>query len=104
MEKTNVKLYIKWIFIFLFLATTAPNTYGQKGKSVKKQQKEFFKKEKEREKASQKEMEEKKEQHIDLQTKDVQKRMKRQKKRSERTKAGKPRDPFLKRLFTKKPR
>ncbi len=40
--------------------------------------------------------------HMDIQTKETRKRMKQSRKRAERLMAGKPEDPFLKRLFKPK--
>lgn len=42
--------------------------------------------------------------HMEIQTKDTRKRIKRSRKRSERIMAGKPPEPFFKRLFSKKAR
>lgn len=76
---------------------------AQKQKSVKKMQQEHFDKQADQAKKIEKAKEEALKRHKDIQTKDTQKRMKRADKKAKRHKDNR-REPFLKRLFTKKRR
>jgi len=89
------------IMLFAMVGNVDAQKRGRKG--PRNPQKEAMKKEAKREKDSAIAEEKGRKKHIKLQEKGVRKRMKRSRKQGRRNDLGK-RDPFLKRLFTKKRR
>lgn len=102
MSKRKFTLYI----IGLLLATFSVNELSaqEKQKSTKKQYKEFMKLQDDRDAELGDKMDEKRKQHLKIQTKETQKRMKKNKKKADRMKKDKHQSTFLQRLFTKKPK
>lgn len=92
------------IFLFLSFIILSTGAFAQtkKPKSVEKQRKEFLELQEERKEAAAEAREEGIKEHKELQTKDVQKRMKRSNKKSRRLAKDRHQDGFLKMLFTKK--
>lgn len=84
------------------LSVVAPSC-AQKQKSVKKMQQEHFDRQAEQQKAAEEAREEGLKRHKDIQSKETKKRMKRSEKKARRYKDNR-KEPFLKRLFTKKRR
>ncbi len=91
------------IFITCAVLSMPFQACAQKQKSVKKMQQEHFDKQAEQQKAAEEAQQEGLKRHKDLQTKETQKRMKRSAKEARRHSDNR-REPFLKRLFTKKRR
>ncbi len=93
--------------VVLFIAVLA---FGQeahaqkKPKSPEKQQEEFLDLQDEREKASDEQLKADRKKHESIQTKETQKRMKANRKRSARMQGNKHGQTFFQRLFTKKPK
>lgn len=90
----------KLIAISIMLVLPIIAVGQKKQKSVKKMQEEHFDKQADLKKQSEEARKAGLKQHMELQTKETRKRMKKSKKRSERTSLNK-KEPFLKRLFTK---
>ena len=102
MTKRKITLYILTFMVAVFSANDA--FAQEKRQKTKKQYKEFKKLQDERAGEKEKSTEEGKKRHLKLQDKKTQKRMKRQKRRSERIQRNKHKDGFFRRLFTKKPK
>lgn len=93
--------------ILLFVSFTVFGSSAQaqkpgKQKSVEKQRKEFLDLQDERDAELSKKMDEDREKHVKIQTKETQKRMKKNRKKMRRRKDGKNEKSFFERLFTKK--
>jgi hypothetical protein len=101
-------LYILFTLLLAFWANQgiAQDKKVKPGKKVKteKQMDAFIELQDDRDKAHAEKMEEKRKKHRDIQTKETQKRMKRNKKKAARIQKNKHQDTFLQRLFKKKPK
>lgn len=92
----------KYLVVLIFLSTLATNhCEAQKPKSAEKQRKEFLKKDEKTKKEAAKQRKKDLKAHQKLQGKATRKRMQDASKKSTRISANK-KEPFLKRLFTKK--
>ncbi|NEN23977.1 hypothetical protein G3O08_10745 [Cryomorpha ignava] len=94
------------ISLFIFFTVFAASAHAQKPekqKSVEKQRKEFLQLQDDRDAELSKKMGEDREKHVKIQTKETQKRMKKNRKKMRRRKEGKHEKSFFERLFTKKP-
>ena len=94
-----------WMAVaFLVLAATGVSAQDKppKQKSVEKQYKEFMNLQEQRSENRDAAMEKAREEHVDRQSKETKKRMKKNEKKMRRIKAGKHPQTFLQRLFTKK--
>jgi hypothetical protein len=100
MNRMRKLLNYCFVFILLNLFTPVQN-FAQKAKSAEKQQKEFLKNEEDTKKKTEKQHKKDLKNHQKLQGKSTRKRMKQDAKKSERIRANR-KEPFLKRLFTKK--
>lgn len=91
--------------VFIFISVISMNVHAQSQRRVEKtvqRQKEKLEKDKqEKKKQNEKEMEAIKKAHFEMQTKDVQKRMKKNKRKSKRVNENKKQF-FLKRWFSKR--
>lgn len=99
------RILLPKILLFALTLMMVTAAHGQeKQKSVEKQRDEFLKLQEERDEGAAKHKEADIKKHRDIQTKDVQKRMKKSKKKSVRLQKKKHEDNFFQRLFTKKPK
>lgn len=104
MSKRKSTIIIFLTAVLLAIGASAQAQKPGKQKSPKKQQKEFIKKQNDREQAAKDELEADRKKHFDRQEKAAQKRMKKNKKKMKRIKKGKHKDSFFQRLFRKKPK
>lgn len=99
-RNTVIKIFLISFLVFAGLASQAQ----EKPKSVEKQRKEFLNLQKERDEGAAAAQKENIKKHEKIQTKDVQKRMKKTRRRSERIQRKKHKDNIFERTFTKKPK
>ena len=93
------------ILLLVFFTVVGTSVHAQKPgkqKSVEKQRKEFLQLQDDRDAELSKKMDADREKHVKIQTKETQKRMKKNKKKMRRRKDGKHEKSFFERLFTKK--
>lgn len=100
MRKRENPILIIILILVLIVGTVSCSRY--KRVSTEKQKKEFLQLQENREAAHAAKMEEARQKHLDIQTKETRKRMKRNRKKVERRQKGKPPRSFFQRLFTKK--
>ena len=103
MRKRKNTFIILFLIFFTALGASAQEKKPGKQKSVEKQRKEFLQLQDDRDAEFSKKMDEDREKHVKIQTKETQKRMKKNRKKMRRRKDGKHEKSFFERLFTKKP-
>lgn len=89
---------------FTFIASGQIASAQKKPKSPEKQQEEFIKLQKERDKENESSLESDRKKHLSIQTRETRKRMKANKKRSRRLKENKHEKNLFQRIFTAKPK
>ncbi|MCB0763914.1 MAG: hypothetical protein R2815_06995 [Flavobacteriales bacterium] len=97
-----MRAFLRSILVLLLITAIPAANHAQDGISRKKQEKLLEKKAKEEKKADKKRDKEGRKRHLDIQSKDTRKRIKRNTKRAERKGSGRHTDGFFSRLFSRK--